>query len=209
MPLFYKQHLTQTQKYYHVSGNNRKLIVGLGNIGEKYHGTRHNVGFFCLNSFAKEHDFLPWTAKKDFSCLFSKKLIGETDIILAKPTTYMNRSGEALSKISRFYQIDPKSILVIHDDLDIPFGQIRTRLSGSDAGNKGIRSINAQIGTNYGRIRIGIGSSSKVPAEKYVLTQFNEQEQVHLPALAREVVSICTDFIFSGQLVSETRSFLV
>ena len=123
------------------------LIVGLGNIGEQYSNTKHNVGFMAIDKIANDHNFPDFKEKKNY--LFTKSKVENEDIILIKPTTYMNLSGEAVQSASTMYKIKPEDIIVIHDDLDIPTSEIRTKIGGSAGGHNGLKSID-----NSMRIRL-------------------------------------------------------
>src|ERR1700741_4377302 len=116
------------------------LIVGLGNVGKQYDGTRHNIGFAAIDELAARQDFDPWIEKKDLKCLLTSNTIGDSRVILIKPTTFMNLSGEAIQAVMHFYKIPLQQVLVVHDELDIPFGQIRMRIGGSAAGNNCFKS---------------------------------------------------------------------
>lgn len=211
MALFQRNpHGTQDNKPLFTLGINKTLlIVGLGNAGKQYEDTRHNVGFICLDTFATAHEFDPWIEKKDLKCQLAVKTLGDTRVILCKPTTMMNLSGEAAQKVAHFYKIHHEQILAVHDELAIPFGQIRMRVGGSDAGNNGIKSLITHIGPDFARVRIGIDGSKpdQMDASDYVLSKFSADEQKQLPSLTREATSIITEFVFSGQLPHDTRSF--
>lgn len=194
--------------------NQTLLIVGLGNIGKEYDGTRHNIGFFCLDNLAASLDeFAPWTDKKDLKCHLTTGQLADKRVILIKPTTLMNLSGDAVGQVVHFYKIDPKNIVVVHDDMDVEFGQIRTRVGGSSAGHNGIKSITKSLSTeDYGRVRIGVGhkKTAQMDAKDYVLGKFSDKEQKQLKNLSNEATAIITEYIYGvGSLVSETRSFLV
>lgn len=184
------------------------LIVGLGNVGKKYDGTRHNIGFAAVNEVARNQDFDPWVEKKDLKCLMTQKTVGDNRIILCKPTTYMNVSGEAVQAISHFYKVPLNQILVIHDELDIPFGQIRTRTGGSSAGHNGIKSVTQHVGEEYGRVRIGVGAQTPMETSDFVLAKFSKEEQAHLNALLKETNAILTEYMYSANLLNETRTFI-
>lgn len=185
------------------------LIVGLGNVGKKYAGTRHNVGFAALDELAKKQNFDPWIVKKDLKCLLTSQTIGENRVILIKPTTFMNLSGEAVQAVMHFYKIPRDQVLAVHDELDIPFGQIRTRVGGSSAGHNGIKSVSQHIGEEYGRVRVGVGAETPMEASDFVLAKFSKDEQSELPAMYKETTAILTEYIHGGQLLAETRSFIV
>lgn len=186
------------------------LIVGLGNIGKEYEKTRHNVGFMAIDAFAEKNDFTSWQEDKKFKGFICEKTLGATRVILLKPTTFMNVSGEAVQAVASFYKIDPERIVVIHDELSITFGQIRNRVGGQAAGNNGIKSIIQHIGPNFGRIRIGIKDEfSKIPdASKFVLGKFNSVEKSYLEDIFIEVNGILTEYIYGGELPKDTRSIV-
>jgi PTH1 family peptidyl-tRNA hydrolase len=197
--------------YYTTGLNKILLVVGLGNPGPEYDKTRHNAGFLCLDEFVSGNEAMEdWLQKKDLKCLVSSGRLGETRVIAIKPTTFMNLSGEAVQAVTNFYKIHPDSIVVIHDELDIDFGQIRLRKGGSDAGHNGVKSIIQQLGEDFNRIRVGIGPKPpKIDSEAFVLQKFSAEEQAQLPNLTREVNAILSEHIYGGQLPHETRSFLV
>lgn len=188
------------------------LIVGLGNIGKEYDGTRHNIGFDCIDSFVQaEPEMQPWTEKKDQKCFVSTGNVGNTKIIAIKPTTFMNLSGEAVQAVSHFYKVEPDKILAIYDDLDVSFGQIRTRMGGSSAGHNGVKSLIQHLGENFGRLRIGIGPKipEQIDSADFVLGRFNNEQQLQLKNLTQETNAILSEYIHTGKLTPETRSFIV
>lgn len=185
------------------------LIVGLGNVGKKYDNTRHNIGFAAIDELATKQEFDPWIEKKDLKCLLTSQTIGESRVILIKPTTFMNLSGEAVQAVAHFYKVPHQQIVAVHDELDIPFGQIRTRVGGSSAGHNGIKSVTQHLGEEYGRIRIGVGAETPMDTSDFVLAKFSKDEQANLPALLKETTAILTEYIYGGQLLAETRSFLI
>lgn len=212
MALFQKNPFTTTKEksLYTLGLNKSILIVGLGNVGKSYEQTRHNIGFACADAFAASQDFPDWIQKKDLKCLLTSKTLGATQVILVKPTTMMNLSGEAVQAVMRFYRVEPHSTLVVHDEYDVPFGTIRTRLGGSHAGHNGIKSLIQHIGEDFGRVRIGIQAENpdKMDMSDYVLAKFSKEEQAQLPNLHREVVSVLTEYAYSGSLNHETRNFI-
>jgi PTH1 family peptidyl-tRNA hydrolase len=189
------------------------LLVGLGNIGNEYEGTRHNIGFSCLDAFVKANSEMDnWIDKRDFKAYLSSGRIGDTRVYAIKPTTFMNLSGEAVQAVANFYKIPPANILVVHDELDIDFGQIRLRVGGSAAGHNGIKNVTQMLGTEeYGRVRIGIGPKKpvRIPSEKFVLQTFSPEEQAQLKNLRQEVNAVLSEYAYSSQLASETRNFLI
>lgn len=158
------------------------LIVGLGNPGKKYEETRHNVGFLVIDKFfaSRSDDFDKFKMSKKFKADVSKGEVLEEKIILAKPQTFMNNSGDAVSTLIKFYKIDLNDLIVIHDDIDLPLGKIRISQAASSAGHKGIEDIIKKLGSNeFIRLRIGIQSDllGEIPTEDFVLQNFTEQEK--------------------------------
>ena len=205
---------SDTHNYYTAAGLNKTvLIVGLGNPGKEYDLTRHNVGFHVLDQFvSKQSEMEGWIHKKDMRCHIAQGQFGDTKVFVIKPQTFMNLSGEAVQAVANFYKISPDFMAVIHDELDINFGQIRLRTGGSAAGHNGVKSVTQHMGENYGRIRVGIGP--KVPEQMdsadFVLQRFSKAEQEQLPNLIKESSAIFTEYIYSGQaLATETRTFLI
>ncbi len=151
------------------------LIVGLGNIGTEYENTRHNTGFMTVDKIKEDQNFPDFKEKNKY--FFTKK----GDIILAKPTTYMNLSGEAVLALSSMYKIKPDDIIVIHDDLDLETGRIKIKQGGSNGGHNGLKNIDNAIGPNYHRIRIGIdhprNHNPKIDVINYVLGKFSTEEK--------------------------------
>ncbi len=199
-------------QFYSMSLTKTKVLIGLGNPGEQYHQTRHNVGFACLDAFVKSmSEMEPWILKKDLKCAISKGRVGEHQVIAMKPTTFMNLSGEAVQALIDFYKLNASQIAVLHDELDINFGQIRTRTGGSSAGHNGLKSIIGVIGEDFGRIRIGIGPKkpAQIDSADFVLQKFSTDEQSQLPNMFQEVNAVVSEYIFGEQLPSDTRMFIV
>lgn len=196
---------------YSLGLNKSVLIVGLGNIGKEYTDTRHNIGFRAVEALAASQDFEGWTVKKDLKSQITSATIADTRVIVCKPTTMMNLSGEAVQAVANFYKIPVDNIVVVHDELDVNFGQIRTRMGGSDAGNNGIKSVTQHLGADYGRVRIGVGPKkpAQIDSADFVLAKFSPAEQKQLKNLLQESTAILTEYIHSAQLPAETRTFLV
>lgn len=196
--------------YITVGLNKTLLLVGLGNPGEEYTSTRHNAGFMCLDDFAGRSGFDPWINKKDLRCLLTSRQIGDTRVILIKPTTFMNLSGEAVLAVVHFYKLGNQQVTVVHDELDVDFGQIRTRLGGSSAGHNGIKSISKLIGEDYGRVRVGIGPKNppQIDSADFVLQDFSPAEREKLPALLRETTALLSEYAYGSPVTADTRSFL-
>lgn len=213
MSLFQRKPQTSEPKQYYTTGLNKTvLIVGLGNPGDEYNDTRHNIGFRCIDAFASTNDFPAWIVKKDLRGELSQLTMNDTRVILLKPTTYMNLSGQAVQATRHFYNIPESQIIVVHDELDIVFGTIRTRMGGSAAGHNGIKSVIQHIGEDFGRVRIGIGPK-KPPEEDsadFVLKKFTKTQLSHMPELTREASAIISEFVYgSNELPQETRNFLL
>lgn len=163
-----------------------KLIVGLGNFEDKYLFTRHNVGFMAVDFLAASYNQTFKADKKLKSLITKFKLNGE-DVILVKPLTYINLSGEAVSAVMSFYKIDIKDVLIVFDDLSIDLGKLRFRASGSDGGHNGIKSIIQHLGTkNFSRLKIGIGPQPNIPSEAFVLQNFSKEELESLKAILKQ-----------------------
>ena len=153
-----------------------KLIAGLGNIGEKYCFTRHNAGFMFLDKFAL-NNHLTFREEKKLKCYMTKYRYNNEDLILIKPTTFMNLSGESIIAVMNYYKIDIDDLIVIFDDLSLNLGRIRFRANGSDGGHNGIKSIIKHLGTqNFTRLKIGIGPQPPIPSENFVLQNFSQNE---------------------------------
>lgn len=212
MALFQKKPDIGERINYTTFGMNKTLLfVGLGNPGEEYAKTRHNVGFIALDEFARKNSYDPWVLKKDLQCYYASATLDDTRVILCKPTTFMNLSGEAVQAIANFYKVQPVSVVVVHDELDVNFGQIRLRRGGSAAGHNGIKSVTKLLGDeNYGRVRVGIGPKvpEQIDAADFVLQDFNKAEQADMSLLTQEVSAILSEYAYGAPIVPETRSFL-
>jgi len=208
MALFQKKpEVSNSLPLYTISANKSHLILGLGNPGKEFRDTRHNIGFAVLDQFAKKNKFPGWIAKKDLKCELSYRNLGESRVILCKPMIFMNISGEAARAVQRFYGIDNAHTLAVYDELALPYGQLRTRVGGSDAGHNGVKSLIAHLGDDFGRVRIGIGSkrAAQADAANFVLGKFSKKEQVNLELIVKEASALITEYIFSEYLPHETR----
>jgi len=159
------------------------LVIGLGNPGETYRGTRHNIGFLVLDELARRES-IP-IDKKKYTSRYGKGVIHNTPVVLIKPETYMNLSGEAVGRFLRFYKAERSDIIVVHDDLDFPFGTVRIRRGGGDGGHKGVHSVIVHSGgSDFLRVRMGIGKPErKEMTEYYVLKHFSGTEARALPEI--------------------------
>jgi PTH1 family peptidyl-tRNA hydrolase len=163
-----------------------KLFVGLGNPGAKYAGNRHNIGFMALDAIAGAHGFAPWRSK--FQGQVSEGRLGGTRVVLLKPETFMNLSGQSVGEAMRFFKIDPPDVVVFHDELDLAPGKLRLKQGGGHAGHNGLRSIHGHIGEDYARVRLGIGHPGhKDRVAAYVLSDFAVADQAWLDDMMRGI----------------------
>lgn len=163
-----------------------KLFVGLGNPGGKYERNRHNIGFMALDHIASDHGFSPWKTK--FQAQVSEGKLGSDKVILLKPQTFMNNSGQSVGEAMRFYKLIPDDVVVLHDELDLAPGKCRVKQGGGHAGHNGLRSIHAHIGAAYGRVRLGIGHPGhKDAVAGYVLRDFPKADEGWLDDLMRGI----------------------
>lgn len=163
-----------------------QLFVGLGNPGAKYAGNRHNIGFMALDEIARDHGFAPWRSK--FQGQVSEGRLGREKVILLKPETFMNLSGQSVGEAMRFYKLSVEDVVVFHDELDLAPGKCRVKQGGGHAGHNGLRSIHQHITPEYTRIRLGIGHPGhKDRVSGYVLADFAKAEQGWLDDLMRGI----------------------
>lgn len=163
-----------------------KLFVGLGNPGQKYARNRHNIGFMAVDRIAEDHGFGPWKSK--FQGEISEGRLGSEKILLLKPQTFMNRSGQSVGEAMRFYKLDSTDVVVFHDELDLAPGKVRVKAGGGHAGHNGLRSIHDHIGAAYDRVRLGIGHPGrKEMVSAYVLSDFAKSEADWLDDVLRGV----------------------
>jgi PTH1 family peptidyl-tRNA hydrolase len=161
------------------------LIIGLGNPGEKYVGTRHNVGFDFLDKLKTEKDFPDFA----FNQKFNSEISSQKETVLVKPQTFMNLSGEAVHSLLHFYKLTPDNILVVHDDKDIALGEYRLATDSSSAGHNGVQDIIDKLGTQkFKRIRVGVGTQTELPAEVFVLQKFSDLEKEKVDNVLEEVL---------------------
>lgn len=179
-----------------------KIIVGLGNPGEKYENTRHNLGFAVLNHLLKKYEPVKessWENNKKTKSEIKKVVIAKLPALLSKPLTYMNNSGMAVVLLLEYFKVKPEELIVIHDDLDLPLGKIQVRFGGGSAGHNGLESIISSIKTDkFLRIRMGIGKPKKLEGtkfdqkrhhsvEEYVLLRFSEGEHKDVRNMTKHV----------------------
>ena len=163
-----------------------KLFVGLGNPGAKYAGNRHNIGYMAVDRIAADHGFGPWRSK--FQGVISEGRLGREKVVLLKPETFMNPSGQSVGEAMRFHKLEPADVIVFHDELDLAPGKCRLKTGGGHAGHNGLRSIHAHIGEAYDRVRLGIGHpGDKNRVAGYVLSDFAKAEANWLDDLLRGI----------------------
>lgn len=194
-----------------------KLLIGLGNPGRKYENTRHNVGFMVLDKLANSLSLIAYRLENQFKSEVTQiGGIDENRVIFAKPQTFMNLSGKAVSKIMQYYKIGLDDLIVVCDDLDLPLGTLRTRLEGSSGGHNGLQSVIDHIGNKFARIRIGIDSnrktisdmrlaiSSNLSAEDYVLQNFTKDEIKIINKSIDKAVEILLEWTGGEELTEKT-----
>jgi PTH1 family peptidyl-tRNA hydrolase len=158
-----------------------KLLVGLGNPGAQYEGNRHNIGFMAIDSIAQTHGISQFRSKHQG--LSAEGSIAGEKVILLKPQTFMNRSGDSVQQVAKFYKIDVADVIVLYDELDLAAGKVRVKVGGGNGGHNGLRSIDPQIGLNYKRVRLGIGHPGKENVTHHVLGDFAKAEHSWLDPL--------------------------
>jgi len=211
MALFQRKPQVSDPVNYMTIGLNKSLmLVGLGNPGKEYDLTRHNIGFMAIDEFARRNDF-QWQDKKDLKCHLASNMMGDTRVLLVKPTTFMNLSGEAVQAVMSFYKIHPDNITAVYDELDVDFGQVRLRKGGSAAGHNGVKSLIQHLGESFGRIRVGIGPKNppQIDSADFVLQKFTKDEQEHLKELLVETTAVLSETAYGSPLPTETRNFLL
>lgn len=163
-----------------------KLFVGLGNPGPKYAGNRHNIGYMAVERIAADHGFAPWRAK--FQGAVCEGRLGGEKVLLLKPETFMNLSGQSVGEAMRFYKLTPADVTVFHDELDLAPGKARVKQGGGHAGHNGLRSLHTHIGPDYARVRLGIGHPGhKDRVSRFVLSDFAKADGDWLDVLLRGI----------------------
>jgi PTH1 family peptidyl-tRNA hydrolase len=183
------------------------LVVGLGNPGKKYEGNRHNVGFMSLDELARAEALGDFRDK--FSGLFSRGAARFGDVALLKPMTFMNLSGDSVQPCAAFLKITPSEIVVIHDELDVPFGEVRIKVGGGHAGHNGLRSLIERLGTpDFLRVRVGIGrppAGFRGDVADYVLSNFDSSEKAELGGVVDKAVAAAVAIAKDGVAVAMNR----
>ncbi len=167
------------------------LLVGLGNPGPKYERNRHNLGFLAVDEIVRRHSFSPFKAR--FQSLVAEGNLGGEKVLAMKPTTFMNESGRAVGEAMRYYKLDPDDVVIIHDELDLAAGKVRAKQGGGHAGHNGLRSIDAHIGKDYHRLRVGVGHpGDKERVHGHVLSDFAKAEMPIFEKLV-DAMAECAD----------------
>lgn len=187
-----------------------KLVVGLGNPGQQYATTRHNLGWQVLDALASRLGAGEWQQETDRELDIAEVRLGEERVLLVKPTTFMNNSGRAVAGIAKYYKIAPEDVLLIHDELDLPLGTIRLRLGGSAAGHHGVESVAHHLGTDqFWRLRCGIAPASPLPkgeGSRFVLASFLGEELQLAGEVVDRATSLVHDSLVSGILTEVTAT---
>ncbi|KQV38285.1 MULTISPECIES: aminoacyl-tRNA hydrolase [unclassified Rhizobium] len=174
-----------------------QIFAGLGNPGGKYAGNRHNIGFMAVDAIHRRHNFSPWSRK--FKAEISEGELGGERVLLMKPQTYMNLSGESVGEAMRFYKLEPKDIVAIYDELDLPPGKARIKTAGGHGGHNGIKSLDAHCGKDYRRLRLGIGHpGAKEMVHNHVLGDFAKADQSWLSPLL-DALADNADMLVKGE----------
>ena len=186
-----------------------KLIAGLGNIGAQYAATRHNIGFMIVDELAHQHA-AQWSTDTKHKAEIATITQNGEKILLVKPQTMMNLSGEAIGSLMRFYKLSGSDVWLVFDDVDVPFGKLRLRVTGSAGGHQGVRSAIAHIGPDFTRVRIGISLNdrSREPSEIYVLKPFNPDEREQLPGIIHAAAQTIQDQLSTASPEEITISLL-
>jgi len=183
------------------------LFVGLGNPGSQYEKNRHNVGFMAVSRIVENYSFSPW--KNKFQGSISNGLLRNQKIIILKPNTFMNLSGQSVGEVIRFYKIPSSKVIVFHDEIDFPLGKLKFKSGGGHAGHNGLRSISEHIGSDYIRIRIGVGHpGNKNAVANYVLGDFSKVEQETITQILKVISTEAPDLTLEnttdfGKSISE------
>jgi len=179
------------------------LIVGLGNPGAKYQSTRHNVGFMVIDKLGSGID---GSSRERFQGAILETRRDDETLVLLKPLTFMNNSGASVSQVANWYKISPEKILIVYDDLDLPFGTIRLRPKGSAGGHNGLESVIRHVGTDeVPRLRIGIGRPASGSTVNYVLSRFSKQEQTELASVVDLAAEVAACWLSNGIQVAMNR----
>jgi PTH1 family peptidyl-tRNA hydrolase len=174
-----------------------RLFVGLGNPGTKYQGHRHNIGFIVVDEIARRHGFAPW--RRRFQGETAEGTLERERVILLKPATYMNDSGQSVGEAANYFKLPLSDIVVFHDELDLPPAKLRVKIGGGTAGHNGLRSLDAHVGNEFRRVRIGIGHPGhKDIVHSYVLNDFAKAERAWVETMV-DAISANAGLLATGQ----------
>lgn len=188
-----------------------KLIVGLGNIGNEYHTTRHNLGFAVVEMLGITFGHQPNEFKKHSKSQAEVLNLKQThNCMLVKPTTMMNLSGQAVGELVRFYNIEAQDVWLVYDDVDIEFGNMRVRLGGGSAGHNGVKSVAAHIGDDFWRIRVGVANKflATTPTDAFVLSPFMTEEAAEVPKILKSATDYLESALLAGALADHSQKVL-
>jgi PTH1 family peptidyl-tRNA hydrolase len=176
-----------------------RIVVGLGNPGPEYAGNRHNLGFHVVDLLADQQGARLKKGVRGFADVAPTR-IGDERVVLAKPRSYMNESGGRVKAVLGFYKVSPEQLIVVHDELDIPFGQVRLKVGGGAGGHNGVRSVDSALGTrDYARVRVGIGRPpGRMEAADFVLRDFSATERKELPLLVERAADAVITLLRQG-----------
>lgn len=181
-----------------------KVVIGLGNPGKQYENTRHNIGFMAIDKLMRKYSL---DEKIKFQAFFAETNIKGEKVIFLKPQTFMNLSGNSVIEIVNFYKLDPtEDIIVVYDDMDLPFGQLRIKPKGSSGGHNGVKSIISHVGENFIRVRCGIGAKKK-DAVEHVLGKFSQTEQQELNEMLTEIINCIEELIIVRNLEQVMQNY--
>jgi PTH1 family peptidyl-tRNA hydrolase len=185
-----------------------KLIVAQGNPGTQYTRSRHNTGFMALDAYAEAHG-APWKTETKFNADIASLTVEGEKVLLVKPLSFYNETGQVARALVDFYKLSPaEDVLVVHDELALPFGTLRVREKGSDAGNNGVKSLNAHLGEAYRRIRVGVWSDERnyMDDVAFVLGSFSTEQQAQLQSLITEKIIPLLDEFAAGTLENSSHT---
>lgn len=182
-----------------------KIILGQGNPGPNYSTSRHNFGFAVLNAYAERRD-LSFQPKPRFKADIAEFQVDQDKVLLVKPTTFYNETGQSARALLDFYKTPAEDLLIVHDELALPFGVIRSRFGGSDAGNNGVKSINQAVGSSTARLRLGIWNEQRdvMDDASFVLSRFSADETEKIPVVITKAGQLIDDFV-AGRLAVTTH----
>lgn len=186
------------------SSMERFLIVGLGNPGRKYRGNRHNIGFMAVDRLAEAYGISSSTVQN--KAIVGNGRMGDAPIIIAKPQTYMNSSGDAVGPLARYYKVEPSNVLVVYDEIDLPFGTIRLREKGGAGGHNGMKSVINHLGEAFPRLRLGVGRPpGRMPVPAWVLQDFGQDDLPLLTDMLDAAVKATETYVQDGIQLAMTR----